>query len=418
MCIAYFVSNYAKEVSTISSPSNDIKMNSAISRRSLLKKTLFATGGAALGSALPWGAMAGTRDLKPFWTNKPRLVAPPNNYWDYPLKAKLNANENKFGPSKLAQKAIVDAVSGGNLYAHKEVQELSKILAEKEGVKPEQIMLGPGSTDLLEKIAVMSFMDGKGNIISADPAYMSVVKSAQKVGAEWKNIPALPDWSHDLDKMMAAIDGETRLIYVCNPNNPTGAITPADKLKTFCSAASEKVPVFVDEAYLEFMDNKAEQKTMVGLISEGKDLIVARTFSKLHGMAGLRVGYIVAKEERIEAINNVLRSSYNLCLSSLYGAMESIKDEDYQKMAYEKNLESKTYTASEFDKMGLNYIPSQTSFMFFELNIDGETYMKNMYEKGVGVRLFHVDEKPWGRVSMGTMEEMKLFVKTLKQVVA
>jgi len=389
-----------------------------ITRRTLLRKTALAAGGATLGAALPWGATATPRLLdEPFWTYKPRMLTRRFPYDKYPLKAKLNANENKYGPSQLATEAIIQYASGGNLYAHTEVMELMAMIAEKEGVKPEQVILGPGSTDLLEKIAVMSFMDGKGNVISADPAYMSVVRSAQRVGAQWKNIASKPDWSHDLDAMYQAIDSDTRLIYVCNPNNPTGAITDGQKLWDFCAKASAKAPVFVDEAYLEFMPQD-QQRSMVGLVSEGKDVILSRTFSKIHGMAGLRMGYVVAKEERIEAINNVLRSSYNLALTSLRAAMASMTDKAYLAMCHEKNLETKSYVYGEFDKMGIEYVPSSTSFILFPLAMDGEDYMKGMYAKGVGVRLFEIDGKPWGRVSMGTMDEMKLFAKTLKRVMA
>ena len=393
-------------------------MENVINRRSLLRRSLLAAGGATLGTALPWGALATpTLGEQPFWMNKPRLISRPFNPNDYDIKARLLANENKYGPSQLAKKAIVESVDIGNLYAHQEVQTLMKMLAEKEGVKPEQVILGPGSTDLLEKIAVISFMDGTGNVISADPAYMSVVRTAQGVGAKWKNIPCKKDWSHDLDAMLAAIDSETKLIYVCNPNNPTAAITDGKALWEFCSKASEKVPVFVDEAYLEFMDEK-DQKSMVGLVAEGKDVILSRTFSKIHGMAGLRVGYVVAKEERIESINKILRSSYNPAVTSLKAAMASLKDLDYLKMSKEKNSEAKAFVYKEFDKLGIEYIPSHTSFILFPLQIDGEKYMKGMFEKGVGVRLFEVDGKPWGRVSMGTLDELKLFTKTLKQVIA
>ena len=389
-------------------------MENLMNRRGLLKSGILAAGGLTLGTALPWGALANS-SKKPFWTNTPRMTTRPFNWWDYPLKAKLNANENKFGPSPKARLAAIDAVSGGNYYAHKEVLELTNILAEKEGVKPEQIILGPGSTDLLEKTGVIMFMSGSGNIVSADPAYMSVVRTAQRVGAEWKNIPCNPDWSHDLDAMMKAIDGDTKLVYVCNPNNPTGAITDPDKLWSFCAKASEKVPVFIDEAYLEFMAPK-DQKSMVGLINEGKDIILARTFSKIHGMAGLRVGYVVAREDRIESINNILRSSYNLCLTSIQAAIASLKDEEYLQMSWEKNMASKEYIYGAFEKMGIEYLPSHTSFIFFPLSIDGEKYMEGMYSKGVGVRLFEIDGKPWGRVSMGTMEEVKMFTKTLDKV--
>ena len=389
--------------------------NTSLNRRKVLKSALLGIGGLSTLSAIPWGANAET--TTPFWTNKPRLVAPGFSWKDYPLKAKLNANENKFGPSTATKEAILSSVNGGNFYAHEEVMELTKMLADKEGVKPEQIMLGPGSTDLLEKIAVISFMDGTGNIVSADPAYMSVVRSAQRVGATWKNIPGNADWSHDLDAMQKAIDEETKLIYVCNPNNPTGATTDPDKLWKFCSKASQKAPVFVDEAYLEFMPEE-DQKSMVGLINKGKDIILSRTFSKIYGMAGLRVGYIVAKEERIEAINKILRSSYNLSLTSLKGAMAAIKDEAFVTMCREKNMEVKEYVYGQFQSMGIDYIPSKTSFIMFPLAVDGKSYMKGMYENGVGVRLFEIDGKPWGRVSMGTMDEMKLFVKTLGSVIS
>ncbi|MEQ8339103.1 MAG: histidinol-phosphate transaminase [Cyclobacteriaceae bacterium] len=392
-------------------------MKNIMNRRALLKRGALAAGSLTMGAALPWGAVA-TPNAQPFWTNPPRMTTRAFNWWEYPLKAKLNANENKFGPSKLAQLSLVENANKGNMYAHMEVQALIKKLADKEGVKPEQIILGPGSTDLLEKIAVVTFMDGTGNVISADPAYMSVVRTAQGVGAEWKNIPNLPDWSHDLDAMYKAIDKKTKLVYVCNPNNPTGAITDPKKLWDFCAKASEKVPVFVDEAYLDFMDDE-DQKSMVGLINEGKDIIIARTFSKIHGMAGLRVGYVVAKEDRIKAIDGILRSSYNLCVTSLKAAMASLEDTAYLKMSQAKNKEGREFIASEFDKMGIEYIPSYTSFIFFKLKgIEGEAYMKGMYENGVGVRLFEIDGEPWGRVSMGTMEELKMFSKTLKSVLS
>ncbi|WP_020528165.1 pyridoxal phosphate-dependent aminotransferase [Flexithrix dorotheae] len=386
-------------------------MKAKLNRRDWLRSSLLATGGLGLGMASVYGA---TPNAKPFWLNKPRVMVKPFAYDKYNLKAKLNANENKFGPSKLALEAITESASIGNLYAHYDVIKLREMLAEKEGVKPEQIILGPGSTDLLEKTAVITFRDGKGNIVSADPTYMSVVRSAKRVGATWKNIPCKTDWSHDLEGMMDAIDDETRLIYICNPNNPTGAITDGKALWDFCAKASEKAPVFVDEAYLDFMEEK-DQKSMVGLIAEGKDIILARTFSKIHGMAGLRVGYLVAKEERVESINNILRSSYNLSITSLRAAMASIKDEEYLKMSRAKNLEAKGFVYEAFKEMGVEYIPSSTSFIFFKLPVEGEAYMKSMYGQGVGVRLFDIDDEPWGRVSMGTMEEMELFVPALKK---
>ena len=392
-------------------------MSAILNRRSMLSKSSIALGSLAVSTSLPWGAGATSNlERNNFWEYKPRLTTRKTiNWWDYPLKAKLNANENKFGPSLKAQMAVIESAKRGNFYAHSQVTELKKILADKEGVKPDQIMIGPGSTDLLEKIAVIFFMKDKGNIISADPAYMSVVRSAQNVGAKWKNIPCKEDWSHDLGRMYNEIDSKTKLIYVCNPNNPTGSPTNSESLLSFCKKASKKVPVFVDEAYLEFMDK--DSKSMITSLHDGADIILSRTFSKIHGMAGLRVGYIVAKEERIEFINNILRASYNPSVTSLYAAMASLNDKGFLEMSHDKNLESKELVYKGLSEMGIDYVPSQTSFIFFPLNIDGESYMKGMYENGVGVRLFELDGNPWGRVSMGTLDEVNMFLETLKKVI-
>jgi histidinol-phosphate aminotransferase len=132
---------------------------------------------------------------------------------------------------------------------------------------------------LLEKVAIVLFMKG-GNIVSADPTYMSLIKVAESVGAKWKAVPCKNDWSHDLKAMEAAIDSETKLVYICNPNNPTGALTDAQELEDFCSRVSEKVPVFIDEAYLELADGKT--KSMVSLLGTKKNVIIARRYQQNH----------------------------------------------------------------------------------------------------------------------------------------
>ncbi|WP_332914255.1 histidinol-phosphate transaminase [Algoriphagus boritolerans] len=287
------------------------------------------------------------------------------------------------------------------------------MIAEKEGVSEECIMLGPGSTDLLEKLAITRFQHG-GNIVSADPSYMSVMNTAQAMGGNWKPVPLAADYSHDLAGMISAIDNETRLVYVCNPNNPTGSITNAAALKKFCIDASARVPVFVDEAYLEFLE-KPETQTMVNLVAEGRDVIVARTFSKIHGMAGLRIGYIVATPERIESITSKVRSTMGLCVTSLKGAIASMKETDFLGQCKAQNTECRTYVTSEITKLGYNPIPSFTSFMIFPIEMDGKVFMKSMYDEGVGIRAYEMYDKSWCRVSMGTHEELEYFVETFKK---
>ena len=148
------------------------------------------------------------------------------------MLARLNANENPYAPSPKVIQAIAESVSQGNRYGHSDAETLISMIAEKEGVSKECIMLGPGSTDLLEKLAITRFQHG-GNIVSADPSYMSVMNTAQAMGGTWKPVPLTSDFSHDLAGMKAAIDADTRLVYVCNPNNPTGSITEERKSNNF-----------------------------------------------------------------------------------------------------------------------------------------------------------------------------------------
>lgn len=327
------------------------------------------------------------------------------------IVAKLSSNENPYGPPMSAQKAVAESVKNGNRYAWKEMYDLIDKIAKKEGVTAEHIMMGPGSSDLLEKVALVTFMKG-GNIVSADPCYMSLVSVAKSVGATWKPVPCTADWSHDLKAMEAAIDKDTKLVYVCNPNNPTGAITKGQDLLDFCSRVSEKVPVFVDEAYIELAVG-ADTQSMVSLLAQKKNVIIARTFSKIMGMAGIRVGYIAAQPEFLAGINKITRGGMGISYTSIFAASASLDDKDFQGNTRKLNHEAKTYLYENLDKMGYKYIPSYTNFVLFPISIPGKELLSKMTAKGIAVRSFDVLNKPWCRVSIGTMDEMKAFVGAL-----
>jgi len=384
--------------------------SSSINRRNWLKSSLVLATGAVVAPQ----ALASSPQIIPQF--KPQIW---ERNFSFPpdmskLKARLLANENPYGPSDKVRLAIMESVGLGYRYGHQDAKKLKEMLAEKEGVTPDHIMLGPGSTDILEKTAIVQFTEG-GNIVSADPSYMSLVKTAMSFGADWKNIPLTSSYAHDLPAMAHAIDKETQLVYVCNPNNPMGSLTPAEDLRKFCSTVSEDVPVFVDEAYLEFLEDP-EASSMVGLVAEGKNIIVARTFSKIHGMAGLRVGYGVALPETLEKISSMVRSNMGLSITSLRGAMASLEAHDFQKKSRKLTAETREYVAGELDKLGFAYVPSHTSFMIFPIELEGEKYLSKMFELGIGIRVFEIDDKPWCRVSMGTMKEMEMFVSALKKV--
>ncbi|MCH7403358.1 pyridoxal phosphate-dependent aminotransferase [Belliella kenyensis] len=387
-------------------------MKKSINRRSWIKKSFLGIGAIA---SMP--KLVSAMDVNAAFPKSSFYEITPREDFNAPrMLARLSANENPYGPSPAVVEAIKEAVVTGNRYAHRDASDLIEMIAKKEGVSPKHIMLGPGSSDLLEKMAFVSFPSG-GNIVSADPAYMSIISTARALGASWKPVKLKSDYSHDLMAMKSAIDNDTKLVYVCNPNNPTGSITASDKLRTFCSDVSTKVPVFVDEAYLEFLDD-SQSHSMVDLVTKGDDVIVARTFSKIHGMAGLRIGYIVAQPERISAITDKVRSTMGLCSTSLKGAIASMSDAQFTAECKKLNTECRNYVVDKITSLGYDVIPSSTSFVLFPIAMDGMDFMKAMNESGVSIRVFSIDEKPYCRVSMGTMEEMEYFVETFEKVTA
>jgi histidinol-phosphate aminotransferase len=392
-------------------------MSNHLSRRNWLKKSLVSTGGLIAGISTATQASGFTSfGMKPTYVNG--LV----DHSDLPLqdrsllKARLTSNENPFGPSKKTIAAIAEAAAKGNRYPMDAGRKMIETLATKEGVAQEQIIMAAGSSDILEKTAFMLCAKG-GNVVSADPSYMSLIKSATALGATWKNIPLRSDYAHDLAAMEKAVDADTKLVYICNPNNPTGTLTPIEELRAFCKRVSAKVPVFVDEAYLELLDDHDKQST-VGLILEGHDIIVCRTFSKIHGMAGLRMGYAVAKKERIELLQGAGRAGMGLSVTTLEGAMASLADIEFQNYSRTNIKINRDYTMQELKKANLQPIPSFTNFILFPIEMPTRVLVDAMMKMGVGMRGFDINGKPFGRVSIGTMDEMKLFSKCLAETLS
>ncbi|NJM26478.1 MAG: histidinol-phosphate aminotransferase family protein [Bacteroidia bacterium] len=393
-------------------------MNETINRRTWLKRGALTAGGLVTGlSALQHLQAAPAYGMAPYLghhrlSENYHITAKANGE----LKARLLANENPWGPSKKTVAAVAAAAAKGNRYVYKTTMKMVEVLAEKEGVTPDHILLAPGSTDVLEKVAFALCMKG-GNVVSADPSYMSLVNTARSIGATWKNIPLTADYAHDLDAMEKVVDADTKLVYVCNPNNPTGTLTPIDKLKAFCTRVAPKVPVFIDEAYLELLDDH-ESQTAVGLVAAGHDVIIARTFSKIHGMAGLRIGYMVAKPERIKMIQELVRTEMGISVTSLEGAMASLLDTEFQQYTRSNFKINREYTFQQLKKAGLAPIPSTTNFILFPIQMPVKDLLDKMLEKGVGIRGYEISGKPYARVSMGTMDEMKLFAKSLNAIIS
>ncbi len=331
------------------------------------------------------------------------------------LKARLFANENPFGPSDKAKKAIQEAIDSSYQYPFIALTELQQKIADYEGLKPEQIMLGAGSSPLLHGAALL-FSKVGGNIISGDPTYEDLLEKAMAMKSiTWVKVPLTKEHKLDLDGMEKKIDDKTAMMYICNPNNPTGTVVDTAKLKAFCERVSRKVPVFIDEAYIDYTDDP-KGTSLIDCVKKGQNVLVARTFSKLYGFAGLRVGYIVGQPE---AIKNLEPYTANWgCISATSGsaALATYNDSEYLTDALKKTVASKEYLYSVLKKNGYEYIPSSTNFVMFPVKMDAQRFTDEMMKRGVGVRPWKFAGKEWCRVSIGKMEEMQAFAEAFEQI--
>lgn len=391
-----------------------------VNRRKWLQSGMLAIGGIALTPNSLWANMvsqARNENRKFLFRNSVFNEYTPPEFPDLNnIKARLVWNENPYGPSKKAVTAFQSEVFNGNHYSWTSLNKLVNKIALKEGVQENQIMMGPGSSDLLEKTALVLFKDG-GNVVSADPSYMSLVNVAKAVGGEWKSIPLTKDYQHNLKEMESAIDQNTKLVYITNPNNPTATITNPKELKEFCARVSEKVPVFIDEAYIE-LTHEGMKNSMVSLIAEGKNVMISRTFSKIHGMAGLRIGYVLSSQSLLQKIQQITRGGMGITGPTIAAASASMDDELFLESCKQKIKEARDYTTDFLKEMEIVCMPSQTNFLIFPISIDGNTFLEKIYERKIVVRAFKFWDQNWCRVSIGTMDEMRLFTEAISEILA
>ena len=376
-----------------------------INRRNWLKSGLMLGAGAALS---PTTLLANSNGYNKY-TGEYEFDGEANG-----LKAKLNANENPYGPSEKAMDAFRTAASEGNLYPFEYAREVRAIIAKEEGVSADQIFLGSGSSEILTMVA-LAYGAEKGALMSAFPTFRTMLDTAVGIGCNWQQVALDDEQKHDLQAMKSGVNDDTKLVYICNPNNPTGTVVNSDKLRKFCTEVSANVPVFVDEAYTDFMDDPVSV-SMIDLIHDGQDIIIARTFSKIHGMAGLRIGYGIAQPETAKKITAYATRLVTISGPSLHAAMASYKDESFKAMCKTKNKGARDYTYNALKEMGFQPVASNTSFMIFPIKMEPKDYLKKMLDEGVAVRSWVFDDKNWCRVSMGTKEEMESFITALGAV--
>ncbi|MFT4154686.1 pyridoxal phosphate-dependent aminotransferase [Parafilimonas sp.] len=330
------------------------------------------------------------------------------------LKARLFANENPFGPSEKAKQAIIESLATSCRYSINEETVFKEKIQAHEGLKDNTIMLSAGSSGILLGAASYYSSNG-GTIVTATPSYDDLTGHVEAFGGKCIKVPLTADYRLDLDAMEKAIDPSTKLVYICNPNNPTATYTDTNKLKDFCRRISKKTTVFIDEAYIDYMPDP-KGSTMISLINEGVNIIVARTFSKLYGFAGLRVGYAIAQPETIKLLEHYTYNDFSLSSPAINAAIAAYQDAPYMADVLDKTNKSKQYLYKVLEAEGYEYIPSGTNFVLFPIQMDGERFTQELMKRSVAVRFWKFNNKNWCRVSIGRMDEMEAFAQAFKEI--
>ena len=325
---------------------------------------------------------------------------------------RLSANENPYGPSAKAHEAMKNSHGVCNRYPDEANDALIDKIAKINNVNREQIVLGDGSGEIL-KICAETFTGAdKGKLVAADPTFESILEYSKANGAEVVKVPLTSSHAHDLEKMGAA--AHKGLIYVCNPNNPTASITPKNDLRDFVAKTSPDTMILVDEAYFHYADSP-NYESVIPLVKDHPNLMVARTFSKIYGMAGLRCGYCVAQPETIKRMKPFqMFDSVNVM--ALAAASASLDDVDQVTNGKKMNDEARKFTLTELEQMGYKSIPSQANFIMFDCKKPVVPLIKAMKDKNVAVgRLFPAYPNHM-RLTIGKQSEMESFVTAFKQV--
>ncbi len=330
------------------------------------------------------------------------------------VRARLSLNENPFGPSPKAMEAILQSLTSGKAcrYPYGEGNELVELIAKKEGVTPDHIVLGAGSGELLEKAGI-HFGLAKGEAIYAAPGYLQLPRSLEGVGGKAVPVPVNARQEHDLVAMAAAVTKPNSIVYVANPNNPTGTVVDTAALRRFIKDVTPRAFVFLDEAYLDVADDYAG-RTLVGLVKDTPNLLVARTFSKIYGLAGLRIGYGVTAPQ----FANVLRSygPASLGFPSVMAAIASLKDAGYVAATRAKIVAEKEKLLALLRELGRPYADSQTNFVFFQTGRPHAEVHAALMKESVSIARAFPPMLGWARITIGLPEENELARAALRKV--
>jgi histidinol-phosphate aminotransferase len=335
---------------------------------------------------------------------------------EYDGLAKLANNENPYGPPPSVIEAMTKAFKYANRYGYPDGNIVSE-LAQHHGVKNENIMLGAGSGEILDVVG-MTFLQGGKKVVGVEPSYTQVYQHATSIRADAIRIPLLEDFRQDIPAMIRATRTHYRevgFVYLCNPNNPTARIVTKDEVKQLLDGIPEDMPVLIDEAYHHFVQDPA-YATAIPYVLEGRPVIIARTFSKIAGLAGMRLGYAVAPRDIIQQMRPFSTGSVNAIVK--WGGVAALKDTESIAKVRKLNLELRTKATAELQSLGYSSIPSEANFFMVHIRRPVQPVIDEFRKKGVLVGRPFPPMLEHLRVSVGTADEMTRFMTAFKSIMA
>jgi histidinol-phosphate aminotransferase len=337
-----------------------------------------------------------------------RAAAPAPIFGPPPGIAQLTRNENPYGPSPAALRAMADAATSGCYYSNGAEARLAAMIAERHRLSPDHVLIGSGSTEVLNCATIA--LSREGAILAPDLLFEPPLAYAERKGARIRRVPLRPDMHIDLAALAAAITPETRLVHLCNPNNPTGLALPGEAIRAFIAQVPRGVTVLVDEAYNE-LTPAPDAFSIVDRVAAGDDVIVTRTFSKLHGLAGLRVGYAIARPDLIAKIAGWSMSNGGNA-PGLAAAIATYADGPFLSWSRARIEEARALILEAAAGLGLDVLPSACNFVTVKVP-DANRLHAALMAEGIEIRPAYGRWTRWSRVSCGRIEDVKRYTAAL-----
>ncbi|RCW48292.1 MULTISPECIES: histidinol-phosphate transaminase [unclassified Halanaerobium] len=328
---------------------------------------------------------------------------------------KLASNENPYGPAREVINSIKDNAANINFYPDSDSRDLKNALSNFYNIEEEKIFIGNGSDEILDLLLTL-FINPGDEAVQADPSFIKYELSVRARDGISVKVPLTEDYKHDLEAMKNKVGVRTKVFFLCNPNNPTGTVVPSSEIKKLLDELPENVLLIVDQAYYEYVESD-DYFDGTDLLDKYPNLFILRTFSKIYGMAGMRVGYGFGSPEIVDYLNR-LRSPFNVNLLSQKAALTALEAQEHVGRCRDMNKKEKKYLYSELEKMGLDYIETETNFMMINAEKDSDAVFKELMKRGVIVRSGSgLGMESWIRVTIGCHEENKILIEKLKEVV-